>query len=433
LGDFVYQEEGVSKQMKVDNIYLWFNNITQSDVIRLAAYADGRLLDNSEFTVTAQAITNLPPVASPFINEADIVALKYGLRPMEAAKFSLWLEWAGDMELVGVSGTGTSESIVQSAAESVKTKVDESIVVLSDPEIHTAQHTTAVETEVSDLNVGEYYYVAGTAHLGNKVVTNEVFKANLGTIKLTGSLYNIHAFRDLWLTAKQELNRQMDIITLGNFTDGFEASYDKSAAILHPSAFYGPASNKDLDDATPAWYEHRERYFMYRTAAVEFFVISGGWNSANDSVDSSGNPTGTSSEIDGYTSTAAQANWLRYWLALSTRRFKVVLIGYPPYTDEDVSYPGFAPLRWPFAKWGADLVLAKSTGVYERFYINGFPYINLGLGGSESVFKSAVNRSVRRDNSGPGYLVIQPRAYSLDILFKDANGNMQDATTIYPR
>jgi hypothetical protein len=433
LGDFVYQEKGVSRQMKVDNIYLWFNNITQKDVIRLASYVDGRLLDNSEVSLTPEAIVNLPPVVSPFMDQTDIVPLKYGIKPMEAAKFSLWLEWAGSMELVGISGTGNSEAIIQSAAESVKTKVDESILVLSDPAIHTALHTTGAATVVSDLNVGEYYYVAGTAHIGNQVVTNNIFKANLGTITLTGSLYNIHTFRDLWLTAKQELNRQVDVITLGNLTDGFEASYDKSAAILHPSAAYGPASNKDLDDATPAWYEHRERYFMYRTAAVEFFIISGGWNSANDSVDSSGSPTGSSSEIDGYVSTSAQANWLRYWLALSTRRFKVVLIGYPPYTDEDTSYPGFAPLRWPFAKWGADLVLAKSTGVYERFYINGFPYINLGLGGSESVFKSATNRSVRRDNSGPGYIVLQPRAYSLDVTFKDANGDIQDATTIYPR
>ena len=433
LGDYVYSDQGVAKQMKVDNVFMWFNNITDTDVIRLAAYADGRLIDSSEVTPVESGLTNVPPVASPFIDQTDIVAVKYGLPPREAAKFSLWLEWAGSMELVGVSGMGSSESIVQSSAESAKTKVNPPIIVLSEPAIHTLTANTVTELTVSNLLVNEYYYVAGTAKLGSQVVTDSIFKAIYGTIKLTGKLYNIHDFRDLWLTAKQETNRQVDVITLGNFTDGLEPSYDKSAAILHPSNFYGPAGNLDLDDSTPAWYEHRERYFMYRTDSVEFFIISGGWNSANDSVDSSGNPTGSSSEIDGFSSTSAQAQWLRYWLQRSTRLFKVVLIGYPPYTDHTDFYPGYAPLRWPFAKWGADVVLSRAPGIYERFYFNGFPYINLGLGGDVSNFKANTNRSVVRNNSGAGYIVLQPRAYSLDILLKDANGDLQDSTTIYPR
>ncbi len=433
LGDYVYAEEGVSKQMKVSDLFFWFNNITTSDAIRVSFYIDDVLIDAAEMTPEESSITNIPPVSSPLINDKDIIALRYSPPQRTGAKCSIWIEWSGDMELVGVSGEGSKESTVQPAAQILRTVPDNPIIVLSDPAIHTAAATASSFATVTGLTPNDYYYVSGTADLGNQRVTDNVFKANLDTIRLSGTIYNVTSFRDLYLTAKSTPNRHADFLSLGNFTDGTEASWDRFSAIITPNKVFGPAGNKDLDDAVLSWYERRERYFMYRTDLVEFFILSGGWDSANDSVDSSGSPTGTSTEIDGYTSTSNQAQWLRYWLAQSTRTFKVILIGYPPYTDETTYYPGFSPLRWPFAKWGADVVLSRTPGAYERFYINGFPYINLGLGGSTGAFSNATQRSVRRYTAEPSYLSILPRRYSLDIQLNNASGELIDATTVYAR
>jgi len=431
LGDYAYFNDGVRHQMKVNNLYLWFNNLISGDTLRVAYYCDGELVDNSELAVDASNITNQPPVASPFVNQPSVLPLKYGPPPREAAAVSIWLEWAADMEFVGVSADGDAEVIIQPTSAILKTVAPTTFVVLANPDIHTLAATGSSLSEISGLLAGEYYYAAGTANIGSGTYTDSIFKANLSRCKLSGSLYNVDDFRDLWLQAKQETNRSDTIITLGNQTDGTEIGWDKYSAILSPKQAYGAASYKDLDQTYPSWYKHRERYHMLRTDLIEFFVISGGWNSANIGLDSSGNPTGTSNEIDGYTGTSRQAAWLRYWLTRSSRVFKVILIGYPPYTDQTTLYPGFAPLRWPFKKWGADLVLALSPGVYERFYLGGFPYINLGLGGGTSGFTA--NRSVRRHNEGTGYITLTPRSFSLDIAFKDANSDVIDATTIFAR
>lgn len=432
LGDYAYFEEGVRYQMKVDNLYLWFNNITATDIIRVDVFADGRLLDSAEVSPAINNLTNLPPAAIPFIDQEDILPLKYGLPPREAAKLSVQLSWSSAAELVGISGDGAKEPIIQTAAKTLKSTTVRPYIVLANPDIHTAAVSTGSMQQVSGLVVGLYYYVAGTADIGSRTVRNAVFRADLATIRLNGSLYNVTDFRDIWLTAKLEPNRHETILTLGNLTDGTETGWQRISTVLPIANVQGAASAKDLDQPAPSWYERRERYYMVRGEQVEFFVLSGGWNSANLSLDPSGNPTGSSTEIDGFSATSTQAQWLRYWLGRSTRRFKVVLIGYPPYTDQSSLYPGFAPLRWPFAAWGADLALSMSPGVYERFYINGFPYINLGTGGTAGAFASTAARSIRR-SAEAGYISLLPRTFSLDLEFKSANGQTIDATTIYSR
>lgn len=433
LGDYAYAEEGVSKSFKATELHFWFNNILSADAIRLSYYVDDVLIDASEMSPADAANDNIPPVVSPFVPQKNVLALRYSPPARTGIKCSIWLEWSGQMELVGASGSGSIESTVQSNSQSLVRIPDNPLIVLAEPDIHTLVGNTVTMTEISGLSIGAYYYVYGTAYTGNDRYTNALFKANMTTVNLNGKLYAVDNFYDLWQTARTTVNRQSTIITLGNFTDGTEISYQKLLA-LGLGSFRGAAGNKDLDDAVLSWYERNERYFIHQTDLVDFFILSGGWNSANDSVDSSGNPTGSSAEIDGYSATSDQAQWLRYWLNTSTKRFKVIILGYPAYTDESTYYPGFAPLRWPFAKWGADLVISRSPGAYERFYINGFPYINLGLGGGAAgTFAAGVNRSAARYTGGASYLEILPRRYSLDCNLITADGDTIDSTTIYPR
>ena len=60
----------------------------------------------------------------------------------------------------------------------------------------------------------------------------------------------------------------------------------------------------------------------------------------------------------------------------------MVVLHHPPYSSGDVhgSTPEF---QWPFAEWGADLVLACHDHVYERIVADGMTYVVDGSGGKD--------------------------------------------------
>lgn len=86
-------------------------------------------------------------------------------------------------------------------------------------------------------------------------------------------------------------------------------------------------------------------------------------------------------EPDGNAADSAQAGWLRAGLAGSRACYDVVSLHHPPYSS---GRHGSAPtLRWPFAAWGADVVIAGHSHHYERLEVDGFPYFVNGLGGRD--------------------------------------------------
>lgn len=104
-----------------------------------------------------------------------------------------------------------------------------------------------------------------------------------------------------------------------------------------------------------------ERYYDAAIGPVHLFVLD------------------TPMAVPGELSTAGpQALWLRQALAMSDAAWNLVVFHNPPYA----STPGKtrAELRWPFAAWGADLVLTGDAHVYERLRVEGFDYVISGLG-----------------------------------------------------
>ncbi|MEY2784457.1 MAG: hypothetical protein RL277_661 [Planctomycetota bacterium] len=106
-----------------------------------------------------------------------------------------------------------------------------------------------------------------------------------------------------------------------------------------------------------------ERYYEQRLGPVHLFVLDS-----------------DSAEPDGNSSTSVQAQWLQSALAASDAPFCVVVLHHPPYSSG--SHGSQAQLQWPFAAWGADLVLQGHDHVYERIQRGGFPYITTGHGGT---------------------------------------------------
>lgn len=84
-------------------------------------------------------------------------------------------------------------------------------------------------------------------------------------------------------------------------------------------------------------------------------------------------------EPDGIAADSVQANWLQSALAASDACFDVVYFHHPPYSSG--AHGSTAEMQWPFAAWGADMVLAGHEHSYERLDAVGLAYIVNGLGG----------------------------------------------------
>lgn len=106
-----------------------------------------------------------------------------------------------------------------------------------------------------------------------------------------------------------------------------------------------------------------ERYYDFVQGPIHFFVLNS-------------NPE----EPHGTGSSSKQAKWLKRQLKASSSKWNVVVTHHPPYSSDGEHGP-VRYMRWPFAEWGADVVLAGHNHGYERVMRNGIVYFTNGLGG----------------------------------------------------
>jgi hypothetical protein len=77
-------------------------------------------------------------------------------------------------------------------------------------------------------------------------------------------------------------------------------------------------------------------------------------------------------------------------MALSTARWKIVVVGVPPHSSIKEGNTAYAALRWPYKAWGADLVLTGDDHLYERLLApEGYPLIVAGWSGRTRVASAA--------------------------------------------
>lgn len=179
------------------------------------------------------------------------------------------------------------------------------------------------------------------------------------------------------------------IVTLGDNIYAPAVSYEESITPFYgdyvtddltTNRFWPAIGNHDRNDPTggiQAYYDYfslpnNERYYDFVKGTVHFFILHSALSALG----------GTVHEPDGLTQTSIQAMWLKAKLALSTAKWKVVIVQDPPYTL-GTDYPGHTILRWPFKDWGADVLVAGDTHAYERYEVDGFPYVVAGTGGTE--------------------------------------------------
>jgi hypothetical protein len=157
--------------------------------------------------------------------------------------------------------------------------------------------------------------------------------------------------------------------------------------------FWPALGDCDLDtDLGDAYLDYftlpgNERYYDVAAGPVHFFMLNSDRR-----------------EPDGTSSTSTQAMWLRDALAESTAAWKVVIMHHPPYVSDTTAA---TRMRWPYAEWGADVVMSGHTHVYERIEKDGILYVVNGLGsrGLMDFGTSPIEGSVFRYNDDHGAML----------------------------
>ena len=156
-----------------------------------------------------------------------------------------------------------------------------------------------------------------------------------------------------------------------------------------------------------------ERYYDFVWGPVHFFALDS-----------------DRGEPDGVEADSKQAQWLRSALAESTAPWQVVYLHHAPFSSG--RHGSTRALQWPYASWGADLVLAGHDHHYERIERDGAVYLVNGLSGSPKVYEigRAIDGSKVRFNEEHGALFAEASETRLRVSFITAQGRTVDTVEL---
>lgn len=193
------------------------------------------------------------------------------------------------------------------------------------------------------------------------------------------------------------------------------------------NAFFPALGNHDYRDATPAprtYLEYfdlpgagftstsgNERYYDFVQGPIHFFVLDS-------------NPEAPGAERPN----SAQGQWLQRQLAASTSTWNIVVMHHPPYSSGHL-HGSATYMRWPYAEWGADAVIAGHAHVYERIMRDGIVYFVNGLGGEgdRDYFDRARTGTAKRYRDGRGAQKVTVTPEAMVFEFFNSRGVLIDS------
>lgn len=191
----------------------------------------------------------------------------------------------------------------------------------------------------------------------------------------------------------------------------YRGAYGKGA---EKNRFFPTLGNHDWDaDHAKTYLDYltlpgNERYYDFIWTPAHFFALSS-----------------DSREPDGVSRSSVQAQWLETQLAGSTSAWKIVFMHHPPFTSGQRGPVNW--MRWPFRKWGADIVLSGHDHFYERLNVDGFPYIINGLGGGPIyAIGNPVAGSIVRYNDDYGGMLVVADKHQITFKFINRQGEIID-------
>ena len=176
------------------------------------------------------------------------------------------------------------------------------------------------------------------------------------------------------------------------FITPYQGSYGEGS---HENRFFPSLGNHDWHSPGAEPYldyftlPGNERYYDFERGPVHFFVLDS-----------------DSREPDGVGRSSQQAAWLQSHLAASTSPWKIVYFHHAPYSSG--MHGPVDWMQWPFADWGADVVLSGHDHTYERISRDGIQYFVNGLGGmSKYLFFGVIEGSQVRYNDDYGAMLVE--------------------------
>ena len=126
----------------------------------------------------------------------------------------------------------------------------------------------------------------------------------------------------------------------------------------------------------------------------------------------------------------AEKTWLQAALGNSTTAWQIVVFHHPPYSSSS-THGSSLEMRWPFATWGADLVLSGHDHTYERLSSGGLTYVVNGLGGAgRYAFGSALAESIVRYAANWGAMKLVSTSTYLTATFVSIDGTTRDTFSL---
>ena len=294
--------------------------------------------------------------------------------------------------------------------------------------IISASHVDAQSSTLTFATIGDY----GMANAGAAAVAAMINHWNPDLIVTVGDNYYDSA--DGAGTEKYDLstgqyfcNFLKDITTTGSACPVGQASVNRFFPALG-NHDYGDAGTVNNLPVTYLEYFHlpgngyantssNERYYDFIAGPVRFFILN-----SNER------------EPHGTDSSSRQAQWLEEQLAASTSVWNVVVMHHPPYSS-GTHHGSEEDMRWSFAQWGADVVLAGHEHNYERILRDGIVYFVNGLGSAVIYpFGTPVEGSAARYNASYGAQRVTATEQSMTFEFYsiENSGTLRDMYTIFP-
>ncbi len=154
-----------------------------------------------------------------------------------------------------------------------------------------------------------------------------------------------------------------------------------------------------------------ERYYDLRWGPVHLFAVDSDRH-----------------EPDGVTADGVQAQWLRRALGRSDAPWKIVYMHHPPYSSGD--HGGSPVMRWPFADWGVDAVIAGHDHHYERLERDGVLYFVNGVAGRSHYGLGEIDPASKVRVTGVwGAMKIEAERSTITFTFVDEHGRELDRSS----
>lgn len=256
-----------------------------------------------------------------------------------------------------------------------------------------AMHWCREKTKQIASEVGEEQNIPTVDQLANEGIPDEEAPASytFGIVGDFGKMDNADAAQDV--AAMVNAWGPDHVIALGDMIYPPQTDFAESVGVLYgdfvgatveDNRFWPCLGNHDYDEPGHSYtpfedyfsLPHVERYYDICFGPVHFFFYDG-----------------TPNEVDGFTETSKQGEWLRVKIALSTATWKIVCKHYPyPSSDPDPGHAAHsANFDFPWHTWGVDVVMGGHFHAYERLSKNGVTHLVCGLGGQTKDTFGAIN------------------------------------------